>query len=214
MQTLSFPRSKRAHVACSKQIQVPWDPLCYFGSSLPKKVCQKSICNCFHSCVSIMGSLIILHVIYETVLVIFRRGLSVLTSVLQRCIHKGPDAPWAPPGQTLVQVTSLEMQTLHRAITMDQGPKALLPELSEVKRARAEQAGMLGELLSACKIRRKWVVLILWIKFLDVTSMVHPYCILYKYIYHHRHGIYHSMICLSADIEILAPAEGVIHGFL
>lgn len=65
----------------------PVRPSLVFHISSAKSVCQKSICNCFHSCVFIMGSLIILHVVYETILVIFRFGLSMLTCVLQRYIH-------------------------------------------------------------------------------------------------------------------------------
>lgn len=149
-------------------------PSLLFWINSAKKVCQKSICNCFHSCVFIMRSLIILHVIYETVQVIFGLGLSMLISVLQKCIDQGLDASWAPPGQTLAQVTSLEVQNLHLATTRDQGPKVLLPEISEMKWARAGQRGMPGKLLSACEIKRKWMVLILWMKFLDVICMVHP----------------------------------------
>lgn len=65
----------------------PVRPSPVFHISSAKNVCQKSICNCFHSCVFIMGSLIILHVVYEAILVIFRFGLSMLTSVLQWYIH-------------------------------------------------------------------------------------------------------------------------------
>lgn len=64
---------------------------CEALSGISYQFCQKclpkSLCNCFHSCVFIMGSLIILHVVYETIPVIFRSGLSMLTSVLEGYIH-------------------------------------------------------------------------------------------------------------------------------
>lgn len=99
---------------CVQQIDAdPTRPPLLFQINSAKKVCQKSICNCFHSCVFMMGSLIILHVIYETVPVFFRLRRSQLTSVLQRCIDQGPDARSAPRVQIPAQVTSLETQTLH-----------------------------------------------------------------------------------------------------
>lgn len=67
-----------------------------------------------------MGSLIILHVIYETVLVFFRLDHSQLTSVLQRFLDQGPVGHSAPHVQIPAQVTSLEIQALHWAITVGQ----------------------------------------------------------------------------------------------
>lgn len=72
---------------------------------------------------------------------------------------------------------------------MDQGPKILCPGLSGLKHAEVEQRGTPGELLSACKIRRKGLVLILWIKFLYVACVVHPSCILNMCC--HMYGILH-----------------------
>lgn len=113
----------------------PVRPSLVFHISSAKNACQKSICNCFHSCVFIMGSLIILHLVYEAVLVVFRFGLSMLTSVVQRDIHHHSAASEFHLGRVLPRWALWRCKPSPSNHSRP-GPEGFAPGISEVKHAQ------------------------------------------------------------------------------
>lgn len=97
-----------------------------------------------------MGSLIIPHVIFKTVLVIFRLGLSILTSVLETRVLIPMSSIWADScsGDLFGEA---EPPSSNRS---GSEPKVLLPGNSEIKHVRPGQRRMPEMLLYACEIRR------------------------------------------------------------
>lgn len=131
-----LPQESKGKCCVQQTDPNPVRPSLVFHISSAKNVCQKSICNCFHSCVFIMGSLIILHVVYETAVAIFRFGLSMLTSVLQRYIHH----PLLPLSSTWAQSCPGELFGHANPPPSNHsrpGPEGFAPGISEVKHAQA-----------------------------------------------------------------------------